>query len=298
MKKWVLRTVLGVVVLLIVIVVVAVVMIDRIAKAGIERGGSYAMGVDTRVQSVDLSLLGGQFTMDGLNVANPAGYRSPHVMHSGKFDLKLDPGTILSDTVVINSFLLDGLDLNIERTMSGSNVQTILDNLKRLGAEQPGKEPAPEEKEKGGKKVKVDDIVIRDVTATFHMLAESPLPPVTVRIPELHLENVAPGEGDGVTVARLMAKLVTAIMAGVLEQAKGAGLPTEYLSDLQGQLSQTVGALGGKTDELVQQASQEAGKAVGEAAKKAEEELRRGVTEGLGGLLGGKKEQQTQPAKP
>ena len=68
-------------VLVLVVVIVAaggLFYLDRVVGASIERGGSYALGVDTELRSVRLGLLSGEFSLSGLTVANPPGFETPH----------------------------------------------------------------------------------------------------------------------------------------------------------------------------------------------------------------------------
>lgn len=306
MKKWILRIVLGVIALLIIVVVLTFVMINQVAKTGIEKGGTYALGVPTTVNTVNLSLFGGTFGMNELQVGNPPGYKGAHLMKSGKFDLKVDSGTVLSDTVVINSFQLHGLDVIIEKDLKTSNVQVVMDHLKQLGGQPaaqpvPGQpapgEPAPQQpaqppaEKKPGKKVKVDDIVIRNVTAKFYIMGG---PPISVPVPEVHLTNVSSG-GEGVTVPQLMAKIFTAIMAAVAQQAEKAGVPLDMVNNLKDSVASTAASLGGNTSALVGEASKSVTEALGPGAGQAATQAQETITKGLGGLLG---KPQTQPAQP
>ena len=64
--------ILGLVLLvLIALGVVLWLTIDSIAKTGIERGGTYALGVPTTVDSVSLSLLGGEMRINGPRSPTP-----------------------------------------------------------------------------------------------------------------------------------------------------------------------------------------------------------------------------------
>ncbi len=307
MKKWVLRIVLGLIALVIIAVVLTFVMINHIAKAGIEQGGSYALGVPTTVNTVDLSIFGGKFDMNGLQIANPAGYKGDFLMHSGKFNLKLEPKTVLSDTVVVDSFNLDGLDVIIDKTLSGSNVQVVMDHVQKLGGYAPapqaqGGQPAPQQPaqpaaqqpaQKPGKKVKVNDLVIRNVNAKFYVMGG---PAIPIPVPEIHLQNISSGDGGGVTVPELTAKIFTAILAGVAQQAEKAGVPMDAVANLKDQVAGAAGALGGNTSQLVSQASQVQQLFGPAGSQPAGQSGVKELQHGLGGLLGGRA--QSQPAQP
>ena len=253
------KAVLWLVVVVVVALGVAWVMIDRIAKAGIERGTEYALGVEATVDDVGVNLLSGRFTMDGLTLGNPEGFTTPHFMKSGHFELEVKTGTLLEETVEVEKFELDGLDVYIEwKGLDKTNVSVITDRLK-TGE---GKEPAEKE---GGKKLRVKEIVIRNVVAHLKPAVGGELPPVEV--PEIVLHDVTSDEAEGVVVSELTRRLVPVILEAVLKQ--GGGIPGDLAKSLERDLGNLDEALG------------EASKVLGEVGKE--------VGKALEGLLGGKK---------
>ena len=238
--------------------------IDAIAKTGIEKGATYALGVETTVDKLSLSLLKGTMTMDGLTVSNPEGYTTPHLIRSGRFDLKVDPGTVLKDKVVINQFHLDGLDMNIEQKgLRQSNVSVIMGNLKRLKG--PDKqEPEKPKEEPSGKKVVVDRIVIENVVANIHLAS---MGSKTVKVPRIELEKVS-NDSDGIAVSELTARLLPAILAAVLEEGDDV-IPDDLADALDDDLDGAVEALGGNASELVKQSVRK----VGQKLKEKKNEL-------------------------
>ena len=305
--KRLLRVVLVLLLLVIAAVVVGLVMIDSIAKTAVEEGGTYALGVDTTLEAVSIKLLRGQMNMDGLRVANPEGFTSPHLMNSGHFEMELVTGSVLSDTIELPKIELDGLDVWIEQKAGGTNVSKVIDNLKRLSG--PG-EPEDQDQDEPGKKVKVDSVVIRNVVAHFHLLGDlAPTGPITVKVPEIKLTNISSDDGGGVVMAQLMRRLVSEVLAAIVDGAKGT-VPADFLKDLDAQVAGAAKAvaenagkmvkdaadaaaksLGEGTGKAVKDAADAAGKALGEGADKAAKDAR-GV---LDGLLGGKKEDTDKP---
>ena len=286
MKKRIVRFLLGIVIILIVLVSVCLFLIDSLAKSGVEKGTAYALDVETRLDDMDLSLLRGHVMMDGLNIANPQGFTSNHLMRSGRFDLEVQPASLLSDTVEVKRFELDGLDINIEQQLKGSNISKIFSNLKRFAGD---KEKVPQtdedDREGSGKKIKLDRIVIRNVVAHFHLLAElAPSGPLTVRVPEISLENVSSADSPALRVSELVAKLLPAVLKSVIEQGEGT-IPSEFLSDLDGQLVSVAGVLGDRFGALTGEAAEGAKRAL-EESKKALDETGKAVEK----LLGGKKD--------
>ena len=292
--KLLFRLILFLILLVVVVGVVGYLWIDSIAKAGVEKGGTYALGVETRVESLSLSPFRGTMKMGGLNVANPQGFSSPHLMHSGTFDVEVEPGSLFDETIVVKKFELDGLDLHVEQKLPKSNVSVILDNLKRLGGE--SAEPKTEEPEEG-KKVKVDRITIRNVAATFHLpTGPVKLGPLKVEVPVIEMTEVTSDNADGVVVSELVARIVPAVIAAVLEKGQGV-VPPDVLNGLRGDLSSLTQALGGQTQKLVQNVQGEIQKVLGKGAggilgdpNQAAGEIGKKVGGALEGLLGGKKD--------
>ena len=66
-------------------VAVVFVSIDAIARAAIERGSTYALGVPTTLGSANIGFLSGEFTMKDLDVANPDEF-------DGEYFFQLDEG--------------------------------------------------------------------------------------------------------------------------------------------------------------------------------------------------------------
>jgi len=254
MKKLIVRLVLAVVVLVIVVGVIVYLYLDTIAKKAVEAGGTYAMGVETTVNSVSLHPFAGQLEMQGLTVANPKGFNGAHLMQTGTFELELVPGSLMEKTIMLKKFELDGLDMYIDQQMPKSNISVIMDNLKKLG----GGEKPKQEKPSEGKNVKVDLITIRNVVAHVKVLVG---PELTIKVPLIQMNNVTGDNAVGVALPELMARIVPAVLAAVLESGKGV-LPTDLFNGLSGDVSALTAQLGGQAQEMVKGVQGEVGKAL------------------------------------
>ncbi len=285
MKKLLFRLVLAVVVLVLVAGIVGYLWLDTIAKEAVQRGGTYAMGVETTVDTVSLQPFGGRMQMDKLKVANPKGFNGPHLMESGKFDVQVDPGSLMGDTVVVNKFELDGLDLYIDQQMPKSNISVIMDNLKKLGGDEPEDKEASE-----GTKFKVDVITIRNVVAHVKVLIG---PEVTIKIPEIQMKNVTGDNAAGVALPVLVARILPAVLAAVLESGKGI-LPADLANILQGDVSAVAAQLGGQVQDMVKGVQGD----ITKAFKGVLPVDANSVGDTVGKLLGGAKDANTDANKP
>ena len=137
--------------------------LDSAAKAAVEKGGTYAMGVNTTLKSADVKPFAGQFAMDGLNVANPDGFDSKHFMTLGTGDVALSLGSLMDATIRLPLLKLSDSDMNLEKKDGKANYQTILDNLKKL---------SPEKPDPNAKKYVIETVEIRDVNVHVNMLGD------------------------------------------------------------------------------------------------------------------------------
>jgi len=303
MKKFLVRLVLAVIVIVVVAGVVGYIYLDIIAKKAVETGGTYAMGVDTTVNKVSLRPFAGQLQMQGLKVANPKGFSGVHLMQTGTFELEMVPSSLMDKTILLKKFELDGLDMYIDQQMPQSNISVIMDNLKKLGSGEKPKEEKPSE----GKNIRVDLITIRNVVAHVKVLVGQEL---TIKIPEIQLKNVTGDNAVGVALPELMARIVPAVLAAVLESGKGV-LPADLMNNLQGSVSALTAQLGGQAQQMVKGVQGEIGKSLkgvlpvdangiggtvgkllGGGAKDANQDANKPKTPGgglLDGILGGKK---------
>ncbi|MCX5683254.1 MAG: AsmA family protein [Planctomycetota bacterium] len=295
---------LGVLVVLALLLVGLWLSLDYIAKAGIESGGMYALGVKTSVDTVNLGLFSGQAKVSGLVIGNPEGFKSPHLMKTTRMELAVAPGSILGDTIQVNKFEIDGLDLNMEQLKIGlTNISALLDNINKSagsGDKPKDEKAAKDAKESGGKKFKIDQIRITNCVAHIQVLpiggAASTL---EVKIPEIVLGGVTQDNAGGVAVPELMRRLVPAILAAILEKGKGV-IPDADLKRLNTDVASATKALGEGAGKLVNQMGGEASKAfesIGGGFQKLGEPATKGLGDPLKGLFGGDKKKADAPKK-
>ena len=315
---------IAVLILVVIGVGILFMQINNIAKVGIQKGGTYALGVPTRLGAIDISIFSGSCDLDNLNIANPAGYNYDHFMKISRGEFALDTSTIRSDTIVINKLHLTGVELSIEKTKDGANYQVILDNLQKTAdslksGKEPVDEPQPTGQDKGSSFV-IKDILIEDVAVNVNMdaLGFGTSVKKTIRLKEpIHLTNVGSAEDAGAQMSTIIAKLVQTMLAEIIRQGGGL-IPADIAGELGKGLEgiSTIGDIGtqllgdtmGDAVESVNKVTEGVGKAAGDVTKGAGDvvegagkavegttkELGKaadGLLKGVGGLLGGKKDE-------
>jgi len=293
--KWIKRFVVLLVLIVVVVGAVGYVAIDKIVKTGVEQGGTYAMGVQTKLDGIHLGLMSGNLSMNGLSVANPQGFKSEHFLSLGDGSVEVTLGSLMGDTVEIPKLTLSDIDMALEKDNGKANYEVILENLAKLSG---GEDQPTDDAE--GKKFVVKELLITNVNVRAEVIGGVAVP---IYIPEIRLTDIGSDSDKGVLLKDLAGIVVTAIMSTVVQQA-GDILPGGIGEGLQGGLAavgdlgdfgmEVVGDVSAKAQEMVGQAAeqldgvsekaQEAGKEAGEAVDK--------ITEGLGGLFGGDKKKQ------
>lgn len=289
--KWIKRIVILLLLVIVVVAVVGIVMIDRVAKHGVERGGTYAMGVETKLDGIHIGLLSGSVSLDGLSVANPEGFKADHFLNLGDGSVEVTLGSLMGDKVEVPSLKLNHVNISLEKNKGKANYDVILEHLAKVTGGDA--EPAPDQAE--GKKFVITELVITDVNVKAEVIGGVSVP---VKIPEIRLTDIGTESDKGVLLKDLSGIIVTAILATVADQA-GDILPGGIGEGLQGGLA-AVGNLGGFGVQVIGNVTAQAGQIVGEAAEKLGEKTKavgeeankavEKLNEGLGGLLGGKKD--------
>ncbi len=231
-------------------------MIDTLVKAGIQQGGTYATGVPTDVQNVNLSLIHGTMDMEGLQIGNPAGFTSPHLMRTGHFSLRVNPSSVMRSPVEVTMFELDGLDVCIDRKDVTNNISVVLDHIKRLSGPE-GSSTGQTSGDGGGKKVKIARIVIKNLVAHVQVPLTGT---VDIKVPPLELNDVA-SDQTGATIGQVIAKIIPAVMAAIVENGAGI-LPKDLADSLNRDIAGAASSLGAGASNLVKGVAPDAGKLI------------------------------------
>src|SRR5260221_396512 len=238
------RALLVLVILVVVGVAGVFLFLDPLVKSALEKGSTYAAGVDTKVGGVDASLLSGHFGLKEMSLANPPGFRPEPFFHMGSASAAWQNGSILSKTIEIDELLVQDVEVNLQRAGSGTNYGRILDTLAKLSSGE--KTPEPAQTTPGGRVLLIKKIEIKNVHAGLH-LSGLPLTKGSiggeVTVPILVIENF---RSDGSTT-EIVAKLTRVLIESILKSVLSAGndiFPADIVKDLGQGLQGLGGSLG------------------------------------------------------
>lgn len=192
--------------------------LDKILKGAIEGAGSELLGVPVTVESVELDLKSGMGQISGITIANPVGYKAANAFRMDMIRLGLDLSSLRKQPIVIRELNIQSPTVDLEvNEQGGSNMQTLLDNIKQNSAKTDEKaaEEQPSQEETGTKepvKLSFTKLAITGVTVNGVVPGQEP---TQVVLPDIVKENV--GGTEGLTPAQVGGVIIGDIAAQSLQ---------------------------------------------------------------------------------
>lgn len=219
------RVLIPIVVTLLVILMVAFIAIDGIAASFIDRSATKALGVETRVGSVNIGIFTDHSSLTDLRIANPKGYTAKNILSMKNVEAEASAWTLMSSgQLEISSVTIRGIELELEQTGSMSNVEEIINHAEKI--------------ESKGATVNIGTLRVEDVTVVargkFSVVQTGT---VTAKIKELVLHDVGSASHGERVVQAVTAAVTQAIMKHLSEN------PVEGFS--QATIGQVLGLIDG-----------------------------------------------------
>ncbi|WP_321367095.1 hypothetical protein [uncultured Desulfuromusa sp.] len=255
--------------LLVVVVIVvagAFYYVDVIAKKAIEQGGELALGVPTNLDAIHISLLGGEASLNGLNIANPAGFKAQTFMGLGQGEFAVSLGSLMGDTVRIPRVSLSQIRINLEQMGKKNNIDPILSRTKSLSSSKGGSAPASAPAGQEGKKFIIEYFSLNDVQLDASLDLLGQVSKVNLVLPKIELRNLGAKE-EGLPMPELIRKVIQAVLSAA--QNSSGQLSPALAKLLAGELA----GLENIKTEVIGQAKAQVEKKVGDLQKKLKEEI-------------------------
>jgi len=127
---------------------------------------------------------------------------------------------LLSDKIIIKSISVQAPQITFETDLRANNLSKILANVQGAAGgseQQPGKPkgPAQSKEAKAGKKLQVDEFIIKDGKIHVSVTALSGQS-ATVALPEIHLQDLGKGP-EGITAAELTQKVLEVLETSAVQ---------------------------------------------------------------------------------
>lgn len=267
------RIILGILVVLVILVVAALFFIDTLAKNALEKGAPLILGTNASVERIHIEPLKGRVEITNLIVENPSdSYSSEYAIKLGDIIADVDISTVTKHKIRIEEMFLKDVDIVYETNVINSNLQEILDNVKKLDT---AEKKEKQEEEKSGeedkeKTLQVDVIELSSVGVTVQAKGAATGLPIKVTIDPM--TNLGMDE-EGITPVGLTFRILGAIVTTAIKTAGGS-------------VGDAAAAIGDATSAAVAGATS----AAVDAANNAVNDATNAVGGAIKGLFGGKKD--------
>ena len=247
-SKYILRAVAGLVVVLIVLFVAVAFSLGAIVKKAVETIGPSATQVDVKLKGAEVWLFAGRAQLTGFVLGNPPGYKTSTAIAVDNVSVKVKPGSVFSDKLVVETVKVEAPVITLEGGLSDNNLKKIEKNMNAYtgsSSTAPNSAASSSSSAKPEKKLQVNDLVITgarvQVNTTF-----SAGRTVTLPIPDIHLTSLGTGP-EGITPVEVAKQALHAILVSSTEEvAKNATqLGKDALSGATGATKQATDALKG-----------------------------------------------------
>ncbi len=221
MKKIILFTVLGFVVVVVAGGLYLSMNAGSMVKAGVETYGPQYTKTKVELGGVDASLLAGEITINKFLIGNPKGFGSSHAFKVDAVKVAVNIRSLTGDTIHIREIVIDAPDIVYELGGDSSNLQTIQKNMANATGGGKGKkaESGGDAKSGGdeGPRVIIDNLYIRNTKVG---LAAGKLA-MPLSVPDIHIKDIGKDskDGKGATMSEAAAKVMDAITGSVTEAA-------------------------------------------------------------------------------
>lgn len=197
MIKFIFKTILTILFLLVLGLVGAYFYAGEIAKKAVETYVPQITKTSAKLEGMDLSFMKGEISLNGLEISNPQGFKSPDVFSVKKIYVRIDPKSVLTDKIVIEQILVDGTHVSAEATYKDgeitSNITKIQKNVEEyLGASQTtDAQPVETKKEvtktsSSSKRVVIKDLQINNTSLTLGLMDQT----AEIGLPNIEQKNI------------------------------------------------------------------------------------------------------------
>ena len=308
--RWI---VLGLLLVIIIAAGVVVMKLDGIVRSVVEKQSTASLNQQTTLKSAHVSLLGGKVSLNDLKITSPSGYQAPAMMSLGAIDVQASVGELRQDPIKVSSIAINNPEMVIEMQGTNFNIKKFIDSLP-AGEEKPADASEPLKLVISSLNVNGAKVIFRPDTAALSALPGLDKAGLkseyVLTIPPLSLKDIGTGEGskNGAAIKEVITLLVTELANKATQSEQ---LPPELRQLLSLNVDQITEMAKAKVSaEVTKQLDKvradiekklpgEAGQAIGDILKNpqgAATNPTKAIEEGLGGLLGGKKDQKQPPA--
>lgn len=214
MKKVLLTSVLGLLILVLIGYFVLQYFLGSAVKAGVNKFGPGITQTKVELQGAQISPLSGVGTLSEFAVGNPEGWSPGNAFYLGKVHINVEPRSVFGDHVIINELVIEKPEFLYETKLVSSNIGDLMRNI-----EQSVGKSESEPKTESGKPVKlvVKKLTMKDGSVTVGVGSAA----MKIPLPPIDMTDVGVKEG-GITPTQLAVAVGQHVTANVIAAATQA----------------------------------------------------------------------------
>ncbi|MBE6357889.1 MAG: hypothetical protein E7057_01405 [Lentisphaerae bacterium] len=225
LKKKLLKIFAGIFLFLLIVLTLLILFIEPVIKTAVTNIGPQIAGVPFELEDISVSLLRGRVEIKNLLIGNPEGYGAEYAVKLGDVAVQTDLlSWIGSGKAIIREIRLKDITVNYETAFplsTDSNLNTILENVKKVAPQQKNTEPAPEKTaDTPQKNLQLDKLIIDNVRLVVIPKGHPEFGvPLIVTLPELGPVGTEPEGTPGPDIA---VELFTELLDDIVQSVKNS----------------------------------------------------------------------------
>lgn len=243
-------------------IALAILNLGTLIKTVTEKYGPEITKTEVKLGSADISFLSGSGTLEDFLLGNPKGFTMPSAMECGTIRVKVDKGSLASDTIIIEEIFIDGPVISYEKKGKTDNFKTIIANINRtIQGEQKAQKSqdaaAPKSETGAEKKIQINNFIVKNGQVNLGgslLSAFGDEKGVGIALPDLHIKDIGkekettPAEAFAIILKELTGD-ITGSVAEVGKQLKETlGKAVEGVSGSTGSVGDAVKGLFGGSE--------------------------------------------------
>jgi hypothetical protein len=187
-------------------------------------------GTDVNMESCFLNPFTGSLSIKNFTVGNPEGYKSKYAFKLDEVFVDLDMGSLSSDKIIIQTILVDGMEVSFETKMTETNIGAIKDNIDKVtkgdetaeSSEETEKgdetQSAPESKSGSDKSIQIDDFRFINSKVVIAAQVMDTGSAGAIPIPDIEMKDIGSDSG-GASVSEVSAEVINELYIAIVKAA-------------------------------------------------------------------------------
>jgi len=157
---------------LVILLALLLIFIDQILVFTVTKGGTYVLGTNVQVETINLSLKKGTLLISKFSLDNPEGFSDKKAVEVNRLFVSLDTDSLFTDKIIVRDIDINALNVSVES--GGKNFEAIQKNIeKKFGS---GKKKKKTEEKPSKTKVIIKHLKIADSTIYLDII------PIPIRL--------------------------------------------------------------------------------------------------------------------